>query len=165
MRVAESIAAIDPELVECLSADGSLIRAMRPGRPEDQLSSPPEVPAALASDPHAAMICLFAQLLYRATEHSTEVAFTKLVELVERMGERSDAIEKRLERTEAAYRREQAERIDDLWDRAEEMAQAGNGEGAKEMILRQFLGGMNAGRSARGAETNPPASKPNGGTE
>jgi hypothetical protein len=166
MRVAESIAAIKPELVECLSEDSTLLRAMRPGSEGEPGTSAPAIPAGLQTDPHALLMSHFASLLHRAYEHSTELAFVKLLEIVERMGERSDAIEKRLERTEANYRREQSDRIDDLWDRAEEMAaQAGTGANGRDAILQQFMQGFFGGKRAAQAGEPPPTppTPPNGG--
>jgi hypothetical protein len=161
VRVAESIAAINPELVECLSVTGELLRALRPNVEADAVTSAPPIPAQLSSDPHSLLLSHFAALIHRAYEHSTELAFNKLIELVERLDARSDAIERRLERAESAYRREQSERIDDLWERAEEVAQSG---GSKDDILKTLLSSMMAGaqhRQAQGAPQGEP--KPNGG--
>jgi len=77
----------------------------------------------------------FANLIHRAYEHATDVAFGKMVELVERMDGRSQAIEERLERAEAGMRREQRERIDDMWDRVAEAAERAESGDAKEQIL------------------------------
>lgn len=120
--LAESIAAKGVDLIECLDRQGMLLRAMRVD--EDAVRSSAEVPIVkgLETDPQAAMMSHFANLLHRAYEHATDIAFSKLVELVERMDARTEAIEMRLERTEANFRREQQERIEDLYDRAEEHA-------------------------------------------
>lgn len=166
VRVAESIAALKPELLECLGDDGSLLRALRPSSADDVTSGAPSIPRGLELDPQALLMSHFAALLHRAYEHSTELAFVKLLEIVERMGERSDAIEKRLERTEANYRREQSDRIDDLWERAEEMAQqAGSGTNGRDAIFNSLIQGIFAGKRAA-APPAPTASEPaasNGG--
>lgn len=157
VRIAESIVAIGPDLIECLGPNDELLRAYRSSNEAEFTSTAaPPVPTSLAADPGAAQLGYFASLIHRAYEHSTELAFNKLIELVERMDQRSEAIERRLERAETAYRREQSERIDDLWERAEEVAANG---GSKEKILETLLTSMMQGRAAQ----HPP--KPNGGTQ
>lgn len=171
IRIAESIAAIDPELIECLSETDSLLRAFRPGGSQaGDPSSAPVIPEGLQKDANALLLSHFANLIHRSYEHSTEIAFNKIVELVELMGARSDAIERRLERAETAYRREQSERIDDLWERAEELAQASGQPGGREAILDTLIRSIMAGKQARaagasnGAGTAPP-SEPKGAAE
>ena len=166
VKIAETICAVGPELVECLDANGNLLRAVRPDSEEAQASGAPEVPPVIANDPNAAMLSHVANLLHRAYQHSTELAFTKLVELVERMDERSNAIEQRLERTETAYRREQQARLDELYQRAEEIAARAAGGGAggesprKEAILEALLGGILRGAAERAGVTPPGAAAP-----
>lgn len=160
VRIAESIVAIGPDLIECLGPNDELLRAYRASQEAEFATAAPVVPTALAADPGAAQLGYFASLIHRAYEHSTELAFNKLIELVERIDARSDAIERRLERAELAYRREQSERIDDLWERAEEVVQQG---GSKDDLLRTFLGSMMAGQQQRQGQTTAPPNKPNGG--
>jgi hypothetical protein len=154
-KTAETIAALQPEEIRALDAEGKIIRAIRPDSPEARRSEQPEVPAVLAQDPHAAMVTHCANLIHRAYEHSTDIAFTKMVELVERMNDRSDAIEQRLERTEARARRLQEDQIDDAYERAEELAERAieqaSGEGGgdiKSMLMQAFMSGqMNASKA------------------
>lgn len=123
-KVAETIRALEPELIELLDGDGAVIRACRPAETQDASESAPEAPAVLAADPNAAMLTHFSNLLHRAYEHSTTVAFTKMVELFEHNNARADAIERRLERSEAAYRRVVQQQIDDAYERADELTEA-----------------------------------------
>jgi hypothetical protein len=140
VKIAETIVSVGPELVECLDAQGHLLRAIRPDAEDaTAASSAPEVPQVIATDPNAAMVTHFANLIHRAYQHSTELAFSKLVELVERIDARSDAIEQRLERTEAAYRKEQQARLDELYERA---AEAAGAEPGKDAILQTLVGSM-----------------------
>ena len=89
------------------------------------------------------MLSHFANLVHRAYQHSTELAFTKLVELVERIDARSDAIEARLERTEAEHRRTLREQVEDAFDRAEEMAAGAGAEGDfKQQMIAAFMHGQ-----------------------
>lgn len=157
VKIAESILAVQPELIECLDSKGGLIRALRPDdETEDAGSDEPKLPAVIAQDPHAAMMSHVANLIHRAYQHATEVAFGKMIELVERMESRSDSIEQRLERAESQYRRLQQERIDDLYDRAEEQTQGGD---AKDAIVSSLLAGAMQGQQSSAAAA---AAKGNG---
>ena len=163
-EIAETIAALGPSLIECVKADGTVIRAKqaddmgREDRARDNGRVP--LPTALHSDPETARLCYTADLLHRAYQHATDVAFDKvlaaydtsfarLVDLVEKIGERSDAIERRLERTETAYRREVNERLEDALERAQE----GDNGGLVE-TLQNFVGGIQMGKAAAAAPTN-----------
>lgn len=154
-KTAETIAALQPELIECLDAQGSILRAMRPESSESRRSDAAEIPVGLAADPHAMMISHFANLIHRAYEHSTEIAFGRLVELADRLNDRAEMIEQRLERSEALSRRLVNEQIDDAFARADEVieqAQQQGGNSAEEQLIAAFLSGR-AQRAAR---------KPNG---
>jgi hypothetical protein len=143
-KTAESIDALGCELVECLDSDGKLLRALRLGDVESTRSDAAAIPVGLASDPHALMLTHFANLLHRAYEHSTEIAFAKLVDLVERIGDRAESIEQRLERSEAANRRLAQEQVEDAIDRAQEAA--AKGDGGTDM-LQQMAGAFLSGRA------------------
>lgn len=155
IKIAETIAAVGPELVECLDGGGNLLRAMRTDDdPKPRSAKAPDLPDEIKADPHALMLTHFANLIHRAYEHATDIAFQKLVELAERMDARSQSIEERLERTEANLRREQKERIDDLYDRADEaIERAESGEG-KERILESLVQGAVLGGNGAGKPTN-----------
>jgi hypothetical protein len=152
-RIGDTIAAIDPELIECLDKDGNLIRALRPNADVQRSDSAPLPPPAILNDPETARFTHVANLLHRAYEHSTEIAFTKLVELVERIDARSDAIESRLERTEANYRRILHEQVQDAFERAEELAKTSGGTEFKDQMLSSLLQGAMQG-NAEGAAVN-----------
>lgn len=157
-KTAESIVALGPDLVECLDSDGKLLRALRLTGADAARSDAAEIPEGLKSDPAALQLTHFANLIHRAYEHSTEIAFTKMVELVERIGDRSDAIEQRLERTEAANRRMAQEQIDDAFERAQEAAEQKQNEGGD--VLSQMAGAFLSGARMPGAAPAKPA--PNG---
>jgi hypothetical protein len=155
-KVAETIAALDPIKLELYDADDKLLRAQRYDDADSRRSDAAEVPDSLRGDPHAAMLTHFANLLHRAYEHSTEVAFVRLVEITDRMNERSDAIERRLERTEAQNRRLFEQQLEDAIERAHETADVKEGGGFADQMLSSFLGG-------RGMAAQPmPPPKPNG---
>jgi|SRR5262245_8351261 len=158
-KTAETIHALNPVLLECLDAKGELIRAKRHGeQAATSQEDDPELPKVLATDPHAAAFGLYAKLLARAYTHSTDVAFTKLVEILERVNERSDNIEQRLERAERSARQMAQDAIDDAMDRAEEAAakagEASDGGGdVGQRIFEAFLSGQ--ARKAAAAPTPP----------
>jgi hypothetical protein len=163
-KTAETICALAPELIELLDSEGKVIRAMRTDTAEAQRSTAAEMPSVLQQDPHAAMLTHFANLLHRAYEHSTEIAFTRLVELTERMGDRADAIEQRLERTEAANRRLLQDQVDDAFERAAEQADKAATDGAGGDLIQNMAGAFLSGqmqpkgpvRSTNGASKSPP---------
>jgi hypothetical protein len=158
-KTAETIEALNPELIEALDDKGRLIRATSLREPESD-TTPAVVPTSLSEDPETARLTHFANLIARAYEHSTDVAFQKLVDVVERIGDRSEAIEQRLERAEAAWRREVNRQIDDAFDRAEEREERAAEAAAPDLgtqLAQNFLGG------ALGAGVRPPAkARPNG---
>lgn len=160
-RLAETIVALDPELVECLGTDGDVLRAKRMNDVEAQRSDAAPMPAILQTDPHAAMLTHFANLIHRAYEHSTEIAFTKLAEITDKMGDRADAIEKRLERTEAVNRKMLQDQVDDAFERAQEQAdraveEAANGSAdLGGQLLTSFMGGQGLKGNVRSTNGAP----------
>lgn len=150
-KIADSIVAVAPRLVECLSPEGKLLRALALDNEDARSFDSPVPPSAVAQDGETARLTHFANLLHRAYEHATEVAFAKMVELVERLDARTEAIERRLERAEEAYRREAAERLDDMFERAQEQIENG---GSKDRILEGLMSGMVHGRQAGTTPTN-----------
>lgn len=147
-KMAETIAAIAPELVECLDKNDNLIRAMRMTGEESSRSDAALIPPGIQADPEALRMAHFANLIHRAYEHSTEIAFTKLIELVERMDARTESIEQRLERAEASYRRALKDQVDDAFDRADELAEQAEAGDAKEQILNQLVAGVVQGQAS-----------------
>lgn len=159
-KCADTIAALDIELIECLDDAGKLQRAMRMSSAEALRSDAAALPKGLEADPNALMLSHFADLIHRAYQHSTEIAFVKLVEVVERIGERSEAIEARLERQEANNRRLQQEAVDDAFERAEEAAEKTANGGGGELL--QNLAGAFLNGQMQGAAKTPAVVRPNG---
>jgi hypothetical protein len=154
-KVAETIAAMAPDLIECLDKDGNLLRATRPeSTMPARGATAPALPPELQRDPESLRLTHFANLVHRAYEHATDIAFAKLVELVERMDQRSESIEQRLERAEAGMRREQRERLDDMWDRVAEAAERAESGDSRDQIVTGLLQGALAGKAQQ--------AKPNG---
>lgn len=158
-KTAETIIALGCDLIEALDAGGAVLRAMRLSSSETRRSEAAAIPEALAADPHALMLSHFANLLHRAYEHSTEIAFTKVVELADRLGNHIEGIEARLERTESQLRRAHTDLLEDAFDRAQEIADKQGEGGLADQLAASFL----SGQMQRPPSSPPrPAAKPNG---
>jgi hypothetical protein len=138
-RTAETIEALGVDLIECLDKDGAVIRALRLDGGDAHRSDAATVPAGIAADPHALMLTHFANLLHRAYEHSTEIAFTRLVELAERLSAHSESIESRLAHTESALRRERDDRQADEYERLRESLEKGEGGDLLQQMAGAFM--------------------------
>lgn len=157
MGLARSIETLDPAKVELFDASDKLIRAQRfdAGALPDVESSLPEI---LKRDAESARIALFAQLIASAYKFSVETAFTKMVELTERLDSRLERMEVRLERAETQYRKEMADRINEAFEEAEEVAKEAEQAVANPAtnLMQAFMQG-----AAQGQTATPPA-PPNG---
>lgn len=160
-KLAETIEAMDGEQLQCLDADGKVLRAMRLDDADAQRSDAAPIPVGLQADPQALMLTHFANLVHRAYEHSTEIAFTKMVEAFERMNDRSTSIEARLERSEALARRLRDEQVQDAFERAEEIAEAA-GQTGNDAFVNQMAEAFFSGRMNRSTAGGKPNGKANG---
>jgi hypothetical protein len=154
-KLAKTIEAKNVDLIECFDANGIMLRALRLTSVEAQRSDAADIPKGIEADPQALMLTHFANLLHRAYEHSTEVAFARMVEVTAIMSERSESIEMRLERTEAQNRRLQQDQIESLYEQAEaeaerKAAESENG-GLVDKLAGAFFSGQTAGAPANGA--------------
>lgn len=159
---AETILSLEPQRVELVSDTGTIIRADR----FDKMASGParparaELPAALAGDPHAAMLHHFGTLLAEAHQFATGVAFDKLVEVFELQRDIAQAQQARAESAERLYMQERADRLDEEAERLEEEREAAaEATGGLGDIGQAFMSGLTNGKQ----EGKPPA-KPNGKT-
>jgi hypothetical protein len=169
-KLAETIDAMDGEQVQCLDPEGKVLRAMRLDDADAKRSDAAEIPTGLAGDPHALMLTHFANLIHRAYEHSTEIAFARMVDAFDRINDRSAGIEQRLERAEALARRLRDDQVQDAFERAEEIAeqagQTGNDAFVNQMAEAFFSGRMNrsAGAKPNGKTNGAGGNPPKGGT-
>lgn len=169
-KLGQSIHALRPDLIELLDSSGTVIRAIRYDEEEQTRSAAPAIPAVLSSDPETARLTHFADLIHRAYEHSTEIAFARMIDLVERLDDRSTAIEQRLERTEAMHRRTMQDLIDAEYERIEEREARAEEAAAsqpsfQDQLMSQFVGGK---LTRQAPEPRPPAKangKRNGASE
>jgi len=152
-RTAESLDAMDADRLEALDAERKLIRATKPAELEDEPEAEPEAdeppPApigAVASDPETARFVLVANLISEAYKHSTEVAFSRLADIVDRMTRRTESTERTIESLRRHLLAEAQEKYEN---------------GAQEPGLAEQLIGAVAGGMAM-AKTTPDAPPPNG---
>jgi hypothetical protein len=162
-HIARSIDALKHVYIELQDSEGKLVRATRTTGGEKEKAEAQALMAVPShADPETARLTHFANLLSDAYKFSTGLAFEKMVALSQMSVDRMMAIETRLERTEANYRREMKERLDDAFERAEEMAAEAEQQAQQQNpgLLEQFALGMANGQ--RDAKTVDPPPKPNG---
>lgn len=123
-RIAESVSALRPELVEALGDGDQLIRAWRPNEEDDedgededgQDATPATPPDAATTDPETRRFMFFATELAKAYKHANEVAFGRLVDLADAGNRRAEGLERTLARQEKLI----GELQQSLLDQAEE---------------------------------------------
>lgn len=177
-RLGESCAAMDPVTVFALDANGKLIRVAKvadiaEGLDADDEAAAPAVAtsgvyatsetAKLERDDSRAMLAVldkFGTLLADAYAHSTDVAFSKMVELVTMISSSLTQMQRELIQARLENRRLERDIIEDAFDQAEAKAEAaGDGD-----LFRQFIGSYMSGQAERMAAkaTDAVAPRPNG---
>lgn len=152
--IARSIVALGPKSIEVYSESGKLERATRCDDDDEKPAAEVGIPPALSTDPETARLTHFANLLFRAQQFSTEVAFSKMVEVFEMVSEQWTATNSRLERVETAYRRTLQDQLQDEYERVAELraeAEKGGTQSPLETLAEAFTGGMNAAKQTNGA--------------
>lgn len=144
-RLADTIEAMQPDLIEALTEEGAILRARRLGDFDDterepEEAAPTKAPAS-AYDPETVRFELFAKLIAEAYAHSNTVAFDRLAQIAEIGARRAEAAQKTVESYERARRAELEQRIADFQDQVE--SAGGDGNLLKDMIT-QFFGGQAA---------------------
>jgi hypothetical protein len=157
-RTAESLEAMDADRLEALDAERKLIRATKPAElddaeqeaePEEPEAPPPPV-GAVASDPETARFVLVANLLADAYKHSTEVAFSKLAEITDRMTRRTESTERTIESLRRFMLAEAQDKLEEAAEREPSLI---------EQLAGAVAGGIQLGKD--GAAPAAPAA-PNG---
>lgn len=142
---AQSIEALDADLVEALDDSGNVLRAIKPESLEDEPDRANETNAAIskaiAIDGETERFRLFATLISDAYKYGYEVAFTKMVELFAAVNSRTESIEKSLATTERMLRKSYEDNLKLQMERAS----ADGGEGGLASFLSSFISGMNSG--------------------
>jgi hypothetical protein len=153
MAIAQSIAALDPALIEAYDLDGKVLRAVRPieqGHATGTGASPAPLALPANCDPQSAMLIHFADLLAGAYRHSTEIAFERMVSMFEAVNRRSEALEASLDATHKLLRRAYQETL--------ENAEAPPAKGGN--LLEDMVGGFLS--SAAQQQSAAAAHGPNG---
>jgi len=161
--IAHTIVALgDAKLVEAYEKDGTLIRAVRADEDEaKQAAQNTSLGLPTHADPETARITHFANLISRAYEFSTQLAFDKMVDLFTMQNDRMVAIESRLERTESAYRKSMNEQLQDAF--AEVAEHPTPGENPLMGMVRAFLEGTAMGGADKHDTLIPPPPPPKNG--
>lgn len=174
-RIAESVHALQPELVEALGPKDTLLRACRPQETGDEEEGEaPSSPKAKAAKPgplpSVSDLEPFARMLADAYKHSTSLAFDKLVELYNASNERLLSLERMQQREMERKERELAQREAELEEREEE-GSTGSGDLMTDMVSA-FVGNAAQAPAPASVATSPassangkakPNGKPNGG--
>lgn len=158
--IARSIMALKPETIQAFVGE----RLERAIDCDDETEKSVNVtpPSVLTSDPETARLTHFANLLHRAYEHSTNVAFERMADMFQMQTERAVAIEARLERAEQRYLSELRGQLDDERERLDEERE----EAAKQLAaeaanpVNQLLGAFTSGVQQGSAEKTNGAPKP-----
>jgi hypothetical protein len=154
IQAAESVAALQPDLVEALDKDGNLIRAIRPNdveAEEEKVESPSQ-----PSDPETLRLITFAKLLAEAYKHSTETAFDKLVALFDASNRRSELLERSLTTTERLLRKAYEDQIATALESAGGAAAAAGGSFEETMLAALMQGKAQAAATkANGVHPTP----------
>lgn len=128
-----SIDALDPDSVELYDDQDNLLRADK--RRTKRNTGDVQIPAALHDDPETARLMHFSNILDRAYENSTRLAFEKFVELVEVVMRERESTAKRLERLERDY----FEAVGDNVVLANEATKAGDEGGDLEGAIGEMM--------------------------
>ncbi len=151
--VARSIETLDPVVVECFDEETKLIRAQRfdAGTKDTPEGAIPEI---LKRDAESARLALFAQLLSQAYKFSVETAFTKMVDIFERLDARQERVERRLEHAEGQYRKVMQDRVEEALDEADEIAKQAEQTKADPAaaIMQTFMGAAQQGANGKVAK-------------
>ncbi len=164
-KLADTILALQPELLEALTPEKTLIRALRPNDLSDEWDDGQEqeprarrtrspTPAAsigipiTAADPETQRFALVASLLADAYKHANQAhdaAFQHLVEIVQGATKRSESVE----RAKDALHKLEVQRLrQQITEAGEEPAGSPEGELTLQSLLGSVLSGMNAGGAA-----------------
>lgn len=157
-KVGETLAALQPDQLQAVSADGKVLRAIRPGdesadwsEPVDRARVPTlEAVPITAADPETQRFALVAQLLANAYRHSTDIAFSQLVALVDAQNARAGAVERAQEQLHKAHIRQLEDQL-----RAAGQEPADGGDLMAQM-LGTFIGGMGGARPPEPAPAAAP---------
>jgi hypothetical protein len=121
VQLAAYVADLEPESIECLDPEGTVLRGTHYEHLDDSsddddglLPAPMAATTArvqLPEDPEGKRLVLFAQLLADAYRHTTDVAFDKMIGLFEQVNKRYEHTEKVVDRLYRTVERLTEQRI------------------------------------------------------
>jgi len=154
IQAAESVHALQPELVEALDAKGQLIRAVRPN--DVEVDEKPDANVSLSQDPENARIITFARLLadaYKDSREFTAMAFDKLGELFQAVVAKANSQEKTISALDRMVQKLMLEKV----------AEGTGGEDGGPLTLDSLLQAMLQGKlQAEAEKTAASGGKANG---
>jgi len=107
-RIASTVCALEPQLIEALDERGGVLRATRGETDDTAPEAPTHTPAGPPAMVDTATMQLVARLLADAYKHSTEVAFERLANLFDVVSRRTENLERSLAASERMRLREAA---------------------------------------------------------
>ena len=138
--LAESVHALDPELIEALDGEGNTLRSVKPEE-EPEPPPPEQISIPQGVDGGTQQLLVFAQLLAGAYRHSTDVAFERMVSMFEACNRRSETLENSLDSMVKLLRRA----VQDSVDAQLSAAAGGGGEEGLGGLIRAFIEGKMQG--------------------
>jgi len=149
-EIAETVEALDPDLIELLAADGSILRVdkalpadPRPPAPVELNSfarrPPKPVEGAARNDQAIEHMTAVSEIIAAAYKHSTEVAFARMVDLFEAVNRRSEALERSLDLTHSLLRKSYEDQLETAIEAAS--AQVPPATDPMAQMAQAFLGG------------------------
>lgn len=161
-RVAETLTALDADVIEALNPEGQVIRAIRvgdfvvpnpPAEPNGAAGSPeryrPLMPPIQATDPETQRVVAIATLIANAYAHANEVAFERLAQMVDAQNARSANVEQQRESFHKAQIKSLERQIEALGH-----TPATENGGLLDLI-GQFMGGMQVSGGGGGMPAAP----------
>ena len=146
-KLAETLVALDWQLIEALDEKGALIRATRPELGDDDEDGSPSLPIVAVpqgTDAETQRFVLMAQLIANAYKHSTDTAFQRLSDMIEAASERAAEAD----RTRETFYRAQIRQLESqIRAMGKEPDAGGDGGGMINAMLAQFM----SGAASRGA--------------
>jgi hypothetical protein len=164
VQLAGYIAELGPTFVECLDAEGKVLRGadfddLDHGGPGETERPPASTPVAaqlkVPADPQSAQLVLFAQLLADAYRHTTDVAFDRMIDLFEAVNRRGENTEKSLDQANKLLARI-------AQDRAELAAMSADGSAPGELTMSDMVQAFMGGQQQAAPAVAQPVRRPPG---
>jgi hypothetical protein len=151
VQVAETIAALEPDLVEALTAEGGTIRAMRPDELDADEDTEKDTIPVNVNDPLSVQLITISRLIADAYRHSTEVAFDKLLAMHDASTRRAESLERSVDTMNRMLNKAIADNLQAQIDGANTQS----GGSFFEQLVASFMQARAQGEAAKAATTPP----------